>query len=194
VLTTSIFDRGNISFRLYHFESVPQRPHSCSSQKSFNHPDHMSNIKSMSLIHPDKIFSNVSRVPLPRPWPDVISPTPTIPVRFQWQESEDNRALVIPLEDLQMALRSVHKRKVTWPADESYLSGYLYYFITVQCSNFFWGSLSPSEYLRMLLQPIADLFNQLCISQHGKTPVGCISVDLGDCESTPRPFYFISAE
>jgi len=46
----------------------------------------------------------------------------------------------------------------------------------------------------MLLQPIANLFNQLCIPQHVRTPMECISVDLGDCESSSHPFYFDSAE
>ncbi|GJJ06689.1 hypothetical protein Clacol_000884 [Clathrus columnatus] len=109
----------------------------------------------MSLIYPDKIFTNVP--PLPRPW---LKPVPAIPPQstpsptagLKWKESKGLHHG--PLTGLQTALHTVHKRKVKWPADESTLA-----------------NLSPDEYLKALLQPTADLFNQLRSLEEVKKPL-----------------------
>lgn len=44
-------------------------------------------------------------------------------------------------------------------------------------------SLPPKEYLVALLQPVADLCNQLHTPRVLKTPMSSVSVDLGDCKS-----------
>ena len=49
-------------------------------------------------------------------------------------------------------------------------------------------SLSPSEYLMMLLRPIADICNQLRSPRYLKTPLECIPLDFGQCELTSSHF------
>ncbi|CAL1707803.1 unnamed protein product [Somion occarium] len=126
----------------------------------------MSSTGSTSLRHPDQIFSTPPP-PLP-PWTGPVSPLlkQSLTVsQLNWtKSSEDDRTLSRVLWFLQRTLRSVHKRKVTWPAEESIPSDF-----------------SPSEYLMtVILRPIADLFNQLHSPSVLKTPMKCISVDLGD--------------
>ncbi|GJJ06695.1 hypothetical protein Clacol_000890 [Clathrus columnatus] len=121
----------------------------------------MSSTMSLSLIHPDKIFTDVP--PLPRPWTisPQLTPSQGSSVSLKWKESRGlHRG---PLRRFQTALRTVHKRKVTWPVDESALS-----------------DLPPEKYLKSLMQPIADLFTQLRSLKVVKRPVECISIELGE--------------
>ena len=88
----------------------------------------MSSTHSTSLIYPDRIFSSVP--PPPRHWPPKpilpSSQTLTVPIALQWQESKDDKIQTFrKLYPLQQTLRSVHKRKVSWPTDESNLSEYV---------------------------------------------------------------------
>lgn len=81
----------------------------------------------MSLVHPDKIFANVP--PLPRPWTKSISPLSSessiVSPSLQWKQAEGyNKTLPRELLHLQQTLRSVHKRKVAWPIEESLLTKY----------------------------------------------------------------------
>ncbi|KIM43985.1 hypothetical protein M413DRAFT_433218 [Hebeloma cylindrosporum] len=112
----------------------------------------------------------VERVPPPpRHSPKPISPscqTLTGSIPLQWQESKNDKTPFYKLGRLQSTLRLVHKRKVSWPTEESNLS-----------------DLPPGEYLTTLLQPIADLFSQLHRPQVLKTPMECISVDFKFGES-----------
>ena len=84
---------------------------------------------SMALRHPDKIFATV--LPPPQPWPaptsPSLSPTCRTSSSLQWKESRlDDRTLTRVLSNLQGALRSVHKRKISWPIEESSSSKYGY--------------------------------------------------------------------
>ncbi|KZT02266.1 uncharacterized protein LAESUDRAFT_815464 [Laetiporus sulphureus 93-53] len=126
----------------------------------------MQSTGSTSLIRPDHIFSNAP----PPPWPRTTAVSPvmnensTVFSQLKWKESRgDDKTLAGVLSHLQGTLRSVHNRKVMWPAEESIPS-----------------DPSPDKYLMMLLQPIADLFNQLRSPLVLKTPMECISVDFGD--------------
>lgn len=87
----------------------------------------MSSTRVMSLMYPDKVFVNVP--PLPRPWTMPISPLSSqissVSSSLQWKEAkEDDKTLTRVLSNLQHTLRLVHKRKITWPAEESILFGY----------------------------------------------------------------------
>ncbi|CAL1712994.1 unnamed protein product [Somion occarium] len=126
----------------------------------------MSSTVSTCLRHPDHIFLDAP--PPPPPWIGSVSSlqdqTSTISAQLEWTKSkEGDESLYRVLSRLQAALRSVHKRKMMWPAEECIPSDF-----------------SPSEYLMMLLRPIADIFNQLHSPDVLKTPMECISVDLGD--------------
>jgi len=83
---------------------------------------------STSLVHPDQIFSK--SVPYQPPWPKPTSLpsslTWTASSSLQWKESKvDDKTVARLLTRLQRALRSVHKRKVTWPIEESTSSKYV---------------------------------------------------------------------
>ncbi|KAJ3873483.1 hypothetical protein F5051DRAFT_419141 [Lentinula edodes] len=114
------------------------------------------------LRHPDKIFSTVFLPPLSWPATDSLSPSPTeTSSSLQWKESQlGDKTLTRILSNLQCTLRSVHKRKIYWPVEES------------RSSN-----LTPSEYLMMLLRPIPDIFNQLHSPRCLKVPMKCVHVD-----------------
>ncbi|KIM43986.1 hypothetical protein M413DRAFT_433218 [Hebeloma cylindrosporum] len=76
-----------------------------------------------SLVYPDRIFSRVP--PPPRHSPKPISPscqTLTGSIPLQWQESKNDKTPFYKLGRLQSTLRLVHKRKVSWPTEESNLS------------------------------------------------------------------------
>ncbi|TFK37015.1 hypothetical protein BDQ12DRAFT_736436 [Crucibulum laeve] len=123
---------------------------------------------STSLRHPHQIFSGVS-VPSPPPWPAPTSPslsqTFTTSSSLQWKESKDQnkKRVARVLSHLQRNLRSVHKRKVAWPAEESISP-----------------NLSLSEYLMAILRPIVDLFNQLHSPNVLKTPMEYVQLDFGE--------------
>ena len=78
-----------------------------------------------SLRYPDKIF--VSDPPPPPPWPKTTShPILASSSSLQWKESKrDNKTLTRVLSKLQNNLRSVHKRKIVWPSEESVSSKYV---------------------------------------------------------------------
>ncbi|KAI0091013.1 hypothetical protein BDY19DRAFT_1046776 [Irpex rosettiformis] len=91
------------------------------------------------------------------------SSAPRIPV-LQWKKSKPgNSKLSGVLSILQRILRSVYRRKVSWPADESYLA-----------------MLSAKEYLWYLLQPITNMYNELHAPGALPNPVECVHVDLGE--------------
>ncbi|KAH7916633.1 hypothetical protein BJ138DRAFT_1139528 [Hygrophoropsis aurantiaca] len=117
---------------------------------------------STSLRQPNKIFAKVPLPPLP--WPKPTSPTCTNSSSVQWKEAKGNKkTLPRVLSHLQQTLRSVHRRKVAWPDEESIPS-----------------NLPPSEYLMTLLRPVVGLFNQLHSPGVLKIPMECIRVDFGD--------------
>src|SRR6266511_3706371 len=60
-----------------------------------------------------------------------------------------------------------------------------YYLFCRHDRNF--GSVSPSQYLITLLQPITNIFNQLHSQDVLKTPMECKCLDFGECESTFLP-------
>ena len=85
----------------------------------------------MALIHPDKIFTTVPPPPPPWPAPTSLSSCPTSP-SLQWKEQKKSglggKTLTRVLSNLQITLRSVHKRKISWPVEE--FSKYVYLTIT----------------------------------------------------------------
>ena len=86
---------------------------------------------SMALRHPDKIFTTVLPPPPPWPAPPSLSPTRRTSSSLQWKESGlDDKTLTRVLSHLQSALRSNHKRKISWPVEESSSSEYVYLTIT----------------------------------------------------------------
>jgi hypothetical protein len=147
---------------------------------------------SMALRHPDKIFNTV--LPLHHLGQQhLILCLWRTSSLLQWKESElDDKTLMRVLSTgvisyLQRTLRSVHKRKISWPVEESSSSKYVYLIITIWIDKMHYSSLTPSEYFMTLLRPIPDIFNQLHSSQFLKVPVKCIPIDFGHCESTlPR--------
>ncbi len=145
---------------------------------------------SMALRHPDKIFTTVLPPPPPWPVPNSLSLSPTwrTSSSLQWKESGlDDKTLTRVLSYLQRTLRSVHKRKISWPVEESSSSKYVYLTTTIWIDKMHYSSLTPSEYFMTLLRPIPDIFNQLHSPQFLKVPVKCISIDFGHCEFTlPR--------
>ncbi|KAI0091005.1 hypothetical protein BDY19DRAFT_991597 [Irpex rosettiformis] len=91
-------------------------------------------------------------------------PPPLRTPALWWKKcSPENSRLKTTLSKLANTLRSVHKRKVSWPADESHLA-----------------TLPASEYLQHLLQPITNLYNELHAPGAFPNPVECIRVDLGN--------------
>ena len=149
---------------------------------------------SMALRHPDKIFTTFLPPPPPWPAPNSLSLSPTWRTSsessLQWKESgPDDKTLTTVLSYLQRTLRSVHKRKISWPVEESSSSKYVYLTVTITIwiDKIHYSSLTPSEYFMTLLRPIPDIFIQLHSSQFLKVPVKCISIDFGHCESAlPR--------
>ena len=83
---------------------------------------------STCLRNPDKIFSEIT--PSAPNWPESTSPSSirawTTSSLLQWDErkDDDSRRLSGVLFRLQRTLRSVHKRKVFWPAEELTFSQY----------------------------------------------------------------------
>ena len=151
--------------------------------------------RSTSLRHPDKIFSTLPLPPPPWPTSTSLLPSPawTTSSSLQWTEAAhgDSTLTTRALRRLQTALRFNHKRKIFWPAEESRSSKYVYLWITAWATKTHYSvlcSLSPSEYLMMLLRPIADICNQLRSPRYLKTPLECIPLDFGQCELTSSHF------
>ncbi|KAG6894545.1 hypothetical protein C0992_005679, partial [Termitomyces sp. T32_za158] len=97
--------------------------------------------------------------PPPPPWPQHTGSPPQSapgPPLLQRTHSNDpyGSKLSRRLYKLQRGLRSVHKRKIPWPTMES---------VDV--------NLTPKEYLDLLLEPLADLFNRLRGSFIGPGPL-----------------------
>ncbi|KAJ3767802.1 hypothetical protein FB446DRAFT_848867 [Lentinula raphanica] len=116
-------------------------------------------MSSTVLRHPDKIFDTPP--PPPPPWSAEVSLSPRTPPSPHWNESRTVLRRV--LLRLQTTLRSLHKRKIHWPIESPDSS----------------RNLTPSEYLMMLLQPIPGIFNQLNPTNHFKSPMEFLPVDLG---------------
>ncbi|KAG6887344.1 hypothetical protein C0995_015939 [Termitomyces sp. Mi166 len=110
-------------------------------------------MSSMTLKQPRQIFSGPR--PPPPLWPQPIDSSPRPPVVppssfLPWTNSRDNGSLSFlsfDLRSFQRGLRSVQKRKIPCPMKE---------FKESTSTN-----LSPNEYLDLLLEPIASVFNQL---------------------------------
>ena len=140
------------------------------------------NYMSTHLISPHKIFnsplpsppqwskqrpvlSDVQQATLPQ-WRSAISESclkipysSFLPV--QWKEGNDSgRSLKRTLDRFSRALRSVHKRKINWPTDESFPNEWAYPVTWSSSSNQF-HSLSPQKYMEALLFPILHLYHQL---------------------------------
>ena len=148
----------------------------------------------MALRHPDKIFTTA--LPPPPPWPAPTSPSPSPTWKtLHWKESgPDDKTLTGVLLRLQYALRSVHKRKISWPVEASSSSKYAYFTtlllpVNSVVSHILGNSLTPNEYLLSLLGPIPDIFNQLHSPRYLKTPMKCISVDFDHCQSIFPTFF-----
>ena len=111
-------------------------------------------LRLMALRHPDKIFTTV--LPPPPPWPAPnslsLSPTWRTSSSLQWKEAGvDDKTLTRVLSYLQRTLRSVHKRKISWPVEESSSSKYVCLTITIWIDNMHYSNLTPSEYFMTLL-------------------------------------------
>ncbi|EPS95343.1 hypothetical protein FOMPIDRAFT_1025827, partial [Fomitopsis schrenkii] len=113
-------------------------------------------------------------VPPPRPWTKVKTATrssqPRHGMQLKWTPSGPevrSKNAVVVLRRFEETLRSLYWRKIALPADESNLT-----------------SLPPREYLSALLQPVADLFNQLHSPRVLTTPMRSVSVEL--CEAIYR--------
>ncbi|KAI0339229.1 hypothetical protein BDW22DRAFT_1361710 [Trametopsis cervina] len=113
--------------------------------------------------YPDRVLAG--SLPSPRPWatpsPARALTPPATSIEWQRFEGEFTKLHKI-LRNFQTALRSVHKRKIIWPADESYLA-----------------TLEPGEYLQSALQPVASFFNELRSPHISQVPVECVNIDLG---------------
>ncbi|KAI0339230.1 hypothetical protein BDW22DRAFT_611201 [Trametopsis cervina] len=127
---------------------------------------HFRMLSSLAVVkkYPDRVLKG--SLPSPRPWttPSTTAiPTPLArPIEWRRVDSEFTELHRI-LRIFQTTLRAVHKRKVSWPADESYLA-----------------TLEPEEYLWSLLHPVVSLFNELRSPDISQTPVECVNIDLGN--------------
>ncbi|KAI0091006.1 hypothetical protein BDY19DRAFT_904509 [Irpex rosettiformis] len=113
------------------------------------------------LKSPNDVFSIPP--PAPCPWTSSTPPPPRTPALWWKKCSPENSRLKSTLSGLANTLRCVHKRKVSWPADESFLS-----------------TLPTTEYLQHLLQPITNLYNELHAPGAFPNPVECVRVNLGN--------------
>jgi len=137
---------------------------------------------STHLISPYNVFSN----PLPSPpqllkqipvlsdvqqttspqWRSAISESGSkVPHSYflpaQWKEGNDSgRSLERTLDRFSRTLRSVHKRKINWPKNESFPNEWAYPVTWSSSSNQF-RSLSPNRYMEAVLIPILHLYHQL---------------------------------
>ncbi|KAI0339228.1 hypothetical protein BDW22DRAFT_1361707 [Trametopsis cervina] len=125
----------------------------------------MSPVLAVVKTYPDRVFTD--SLPPPRPWTTVstqIAPT-SVATSMEWERYGTHSGYLRfsrIVRGFQTALRSVHKRKISWPADESYLA-----------------SLEPGEYLHGVMQPVVALFNELRATDITQTPVECVNIDLG---------------
>jgi len=142
------------------------------------------NYMSTHLISPHKVFSKP--LPSPPPWPKqiaVLSDTKqaTSPqwrsclaisrhgsenpksscFSAQWKEcNDDKRRLDWMVNRLATTLRSVHKRKINWPKNESFPNEWAYS-TTWPSSSHQSFSLSLEQYMKAVLIPILHLYHQL---------------------------------
>src|SRR5258705_13583955 len=85
-----------------------------------------------SSRHPDKIFITDPPLSLPPPWPITTSRPTLASPSLQWKEAkDDDKTLPRVLSKLQNTLRSVHKRKVVWPSEESVSSKCVLYSVEI---------------------------------------------------------------
>ncbi|KAH6909819.1 hypothetical protein BKA70DRAFT_1472060 [Coprinopsis sp. MPI-PUGE-AT-0042] len=84
---------------------------------------------------------------------------------IQWRKLETGRRPQCRWNTsrLEYTLRRIHKRKISWPIEDSMYS----------------NGLTHDEYLLMLLRPIASVCNQLHDPSILKTPMECVNIDLG---------------
>ncbi|KAJ3541368.1 hypothetical protein NM688_g6094 [Phlebia brevispora] len=103
-----------------------------------------------------------------RPNSPLVNKMPSMPnpAQLPWSEiatATDPKILKSVLYRFQRILRFVHKRKIMWPTEDAYPS-----------------DLRPSEYLSTLLQPVADLFNQLHSPEVLETPMECVQINFAE--------------
>ena len=138
------------------------------------------NYMSTHLISPHKVFNN----PLPSPpqWSKqipVLSDSNLAAVKklfgcfgtrlknfrilflpAQWKEcNDDKRRLDRTLDRFASTLRSVHRRKINWPKNESFPNEWAYPAIWSSSSDRF-HRLSPKQYMESLLISILHLYHQ----------------------------------
>ncbi|KAI0783445.1 hypothetical protein C8Q75DRAFT_783049 [Abortiporus biennis] len=124
-----------------------------------------------SLQHPHELFSLSNSPPPPSLLcakylsPQLIMNAQESFLLHFTERTGNQKRLAAALQEFQNNLRSAHIRRIYWPDATAF---------DLETSS------SPSEYLRTLLQPIADIFNQLHTVYVLKTPMKCVSVDLGN--------------
>ena len=104
-------------------------------------------------------------------------------VRLKWMPSElgcKDTAFILPR--FEATLRGLYWRKIALPADESNLASYVLSVMSLPVLNNVAPSLQPKEYLSALLQPVADLCNQLHLPHVLRKPMRSVSVRLCDSE------------
>ncbi|KAL4249360.1 hypothetical protein ABKN59_006897 [Abortiporus biennis] len=129
-----------------------------------------SSTRSTSLRRPHEIFT-ISPPSPPQRWTTTLSQLPTgrlnaVSVTEYKKVEGLQKTLHTVLHRFQGSLRNASRRMIRWP-DEVSLP----------------PDTTPSQYLKLLLEPIADLFNQLHTASTLQTPVEYIEVNLGNSMS-----------